>query len=197
MTGGDPAVNAGHDPATRPPVEGVTRCDRPGPWAVISRRRSRLTEASGGTSGTLTITSVNDAPTPADDVVDAVADIAKTFDVRVNDTDPEGQALQVDQISAEPSHGTIVINPDGTLTYTPAAGFTGKDTFQYRVCDVLALCSYAEVTVNVGENLAPTAVDVAVGTNQGQPVQVTVLDGASDPEGQQLTVTNPTTPGKG
>ena len=51
-----------------------------------------------------------------------------------------------------PSHGSATVNADGTFTYTPAAGFTGTDSFTYRRCrtdTAPALCDDATVTVTV------------------------------------------------
>jgi hypothetical protein len=35
----------------------------------------------------------------------------------------------------EPTHGKVNLNPDGSFKYTPEAGFSGTDTFRYRVFD--------------------------------------------------------------
>ena len=49
-----------------------------------------------------------------------------------------------------PSHGTATVNSDGTITYTPAAGFTGQDVFTYKVQDAYGYSTnIAPVTVNV------------------------------------------------
>ncbi|PZR21668.1 MAG: hypothetical protein DI535_27845 [Citrobacter freundii] len=54
-------------------------------------------------------------------------------------------------IVSPPSNGTVVTNPDGTVTYTPKPGFSGTDTFSYQVCNSdRSLCSTAIVTVDVG-----------------------------------------------
>jgi uncharacterized repeat protein (TIGR01451 family)/gliding motility-associated-like protein len=55
-------------------------------------------------------------------------------DVTDNDTDPEGNT-QVVTSNTNPSHGTLVMNPDGTFTYTPNPGYTGPDSFEYTICD--------------------------------------------------------------
>ena len=39
------------------------------------------------------------------------------------------------RITTAPKKGTASVNPDGTVSYTPSAGFIGKDTFYYSVCD--------------------------------------------------------------
>ena len=48
----------------------------------------------------------------------------------------------------------MVINPDGTYTYTPNPGFAGEDTFTYTICDngTPALCDTATVTIQVIPN---------------------------------------------
>lgn len=54
--------------------------------------------------------------------------------VLVNDSDPEGDPLTV-ALHQGPSNGTVQLDADGAFRYTPAAGFTGRDTFLYRVQD--------------------------------------------------------------
>lgn len=54
--------------------------------------------------------------------------------VLVNDTDPEGDALTV-ALHQLPANGTVQLDADGAFRYTPAAGFTGRDSFLYRVQD--------------------------------------------------------------
>jgi hypothetical protein len=57
--------------------------------------------------------------------------------------------------------GTVVINPDGTVTYTPRPGASGTDTFTYTVCQTPEplTCTTATVTVEVSER--PTVVPTA------------------------------------
>ena len=71
--------------------------------------------------------------------------------VLTNDRDPEGQLLTVTQLTGVTTSegGVVTFNNDGTYTYTPANGFTGKDTFTYQVCDASGLCSNALVTIDV------------------------------------------------
>lgn len=52
-----------------------------------------------------------------------------------------------------PANGTIVVNADGTITYTPNFGFTGDDKFEYRICANApngSSCDVATVYINVG-----------------------------------------------
>ena len=52
----------------------------------------------------------------------------------VNDTDPLGLAFVVDNSSAA-ANGAFSVNPDGSFSYTPNAGFTGIDTATCGISD--------------------------------------------------------------
>jgi hypothetical protein len=68
--------------------------------------------------------------------------------VLANDAEFDGDALTVASV-ADPAHGSAVINPDGTITYTPDAGFAGTDTFTYTVGDGRGGEATATVSVTV------------------------------------------------
>ena len=51
-----------------------------------------------------------------------------------NDTDPDGNSLTAVKAS-DPTHGALTLNSDGSFTYTPAAGFSGADSFTYKAND--------------------------------------------------------------
>ncbi|MCW8981239.1 MAG: Ig-like domain-containing protein, partial [Altibacter sp.] len=85
-----------------------------------------------------------------------------------NDNDPEGDAQMVDTgltpVSG-PSNGTLVINADGTFTYTPNAGFTGTDQFVYAIFDngVPVATDRATVYILIEETPAPAIAIVKTG----------------------------------
>lgn len=54
---------------------------------------------------------------------------------------------------APPSNGTLLLNPDGTFTYTPNLNFSGTDNFAYEACDAQFNCDLAYVTFQVGNCL--------------------------------------------
>jgi hypothetical protein len=66
--------------------------------------------------------------------------------VLANDSDPDGDRLTVISATA-PARGMVVINADGTVTYTPSARFDGTDTFGYTVSDGRGGTASAIVTV--------------------------------------------------
>jgi gliding motility-associated-like protein len=93
---------------------------------------------------------------------------------------------------ALPDNGLLVINSDGTYNYTPNNGFSGTDTFRYRVCNDLNLCDTATVTIIVQLAEAPVAVDdnpdpIVKNTN----ISGNVLVNDSDPNNLPLTVDLP------
>ena len=57
-----------------------------------------------------------------------------TGNVTDNDNDPEGDNLMVTTTPLSgPTNGTVVLNTDGTFTFTPNSGFTGNDQFTFRL----------------------------------------------------------------
>ncbi len=59
-----------------------------------------------------------------------------------------------------PTNGSVVVNGDGTITYTPNPGFEGTDTFEYQICDTTPpaagpYCDTATVEVTVACSLVP------------------------------------------
>ncbi len=92
----------------------------------------------------------------------------------------------------DPTNGTVVINPDGTYTYTPNPGFVGEDTFEYQICNAEALCDTATVTITVLNNNIQNitvANDDAYTTEVSTVVTGTVTTNDFDPEGHNQVVT--------
>ena len=135
---------------------------------------------------------LDDGNLPPDAVDDtASVDAGETVVIPVldNDTDPDGDPLTVTSASA--TNGTVTVNPDGTLSYTPDDGYTGPDTITYSISDGNGGTDTAEVavTVNTG-NLPPDAVDDTASVDAGETVVIPVLDNDTDPDGDPLTVTS-------
>ncbi len=83
---------------------------------------------------TIVVTAINDAPVANDDSVATGEDTQVTGNVLTNDTDVDGNTLTATIVSG-PSHGTLILNTDGTFTYTPAANYNGTDSFTYTAND--------------------------------------------------------------
>ncbi len=95
-----------------------------------------------------TIVPVNNPPVAVDDPAQTQADTAVTIAVLANDSDPDGDTLTVASVTPG-TDGSVTDNGDGTLTYTPDAGFTGTDSFTYTIDDGNGGSDTATVTVTV------------------------------------------------
>ncbi|WP_157909113.1 Ig-like domain-containing protein [Capnocytophaga sp. H2931] len=117
-----------------------------------------------------------------------------------NDFDPEGDTFSVTK-HTNPSHGTVVLNADGTFTYTPTTDFVGEDEFTYIICDgnVTSTCRTARVHVSVVSTTTNITVanDDAYNTDVNVAVVGNVLNNDTDPEGDTVTTTVVTTPSNG
>ncbi|MDT7834249.1 Ig-like domain-containing protein [Aquabacterium sp. OR-4] len=113
----------------------------------------------GQVSQAFTLSVGNVGPAAADDRLTLAEDSAASGNVLANDRDADGDALRVDTTPvAGPANGSLVLNADGSFTYTPDANFAGSDSFSYRVLDADGGSSTATVTLTVTPgNDAPTA----------------------------------------
>ena len=153
-------------------------------------------DGNGGTDTatvTVTVTPVNDAPEAADDTAETDEDTPVVIDVLDNDSDPDGDPLDVTGGTAD--NGTVTVNPDGTITYTPDENFNGTDTITYEVSDGNGGTDTATVTVTVNPvNDDPEANDDTATTPFNTAVIIPVLDNDTDVDGDSLTVTDATSP---
>jgi len=132
------------------------------------------------------------APTAVADSAATDAGAAVTIAVLANDS---GTGLTVSAVTV-PANGTAAINAGQTVTYTPKAGYTGSDSFQYTIKDGANRTASAAVSVTV-RNRVPVAVSDAAATKAGEAVTIAVLANDSDPDGHALSVSAVTDPPKG
>lgn len=84
----------------------------------------------------VTITGTNDAPVAGSDTAHTLEDIDVVIDVLDNDTDVDASDTRhVSSVNTSTSRGSVSINANNTVTYTPAANFSGIDVFSYTVMD--------------------------------------------------------------
>ncbi|MDG2122461.1 MAG: Ig-like domain-containing protein, partial [Verrucomicrobiales bacterium] len=117
--------------------------------------------------------------------------------VLTNDSDPDGQPLAA-QLAASSSSGSISLAPDGSFSYTPAAGFKGVDTFNYRVTDGNTPSTPLTVTLHI--NARPVATADSLSTLEDTPLTLPapgLLSNDSDPENDSLTTTLASPPSNG
>ena len=130
----------------------------------------------------------------------ATNDLAVTFAetpviIPVLSNDSAGAPLDSTPVTP-PVNGTVTLDPTTRrATYTPAAGFTGVDTFEYRICSptVPTLCDTALVTVLVITlNLPPTVDPLLLTTTTDVPVTGALV--TSDPNASDVLTTVPRPP---
>jgi hypothetical protein len=119
----------------------------------------------------------NDPPVAVDDATSTAFETPINVAVLGNDSDPDGDALTVTNAS-DPTNGTTSINPDGTVHYTPDAGFSGSDTFTYEISDGHGGTDTATVTVTVEpDNANPPPTSNAGADKGGTEGSAISLDG--------------------
>lgn len=93
-----------------------------------------------------------DAPTAVNDTYITNQDlpliVIAADGVLANDLDPRGTGLTASKIS-DPLNGILVLNDDGSFTYTPNHGFLGNDRFTYRVYDGMIYSNVATAYITV------------------------------------------------
>ena len=94
----------------------------------------------GGDGNDVAITVINAAPVAADDSYSLGEDASLTIvapGVLGNDSDMDRDVLTA-LLTAGPNCGTLMLNADGSFTYTPNANFNGADGFTYTCRTVMA-----------------------------------------------------------
>ncbi|MBK7957835.1 MAG: cadherin-like domain-containing protein [Bacteroidetes bacterium] len=94
----------------------------------------------------------NIAPVAVDDYANTTIGKPVTVAVKINDSDPDGNALGIPAVISAPTYASsFVLNPSGTYTYTPDSSFNGNDTFMYSICDSGSpiLCDTAMVVITI------------------------------------------------
>jgi hypothetical protein len=102
-----------------------------------------------------------------------------------------GSAANVGSALTLASGSTLTVNADGSLTYAPAGGFQGDDTFTFTVSDgTNTTTATADINVTGPQITLPNA---SYSTTAGQTLTVDaangLLSGAIDPSGNSLQVT--------
>ena len=150
-----------------------------------------VTDPKGGTdSGTVTITvnPVADPPAAKDDAYSVAAGVTLKVvaqgGVLANDTDPDGGSIAAELLKG-PAHGTLTLKANGAFTYTPAAGFSGEDSFTYEAVDPQGNRTPATVVIDVTAIGAPPVIEeigAAGMRREGDLITFTVFASDEDEE---------------
>jgi hypothetical protein len=113
---------------------------------------------SGATkSAVITITSIpnNSLPIAVDDTYSTTKNTETNIvapGVLSNDTGPENESLRAVIVSG-PSHGILILNNNGSFSYTPTPNYIGRDSFAYMATDGIDRSNVATVTITVSSEL--------------------------------------------
>ncbi|RYD95296.1 MAG: tandem-95 repeat protein, partial [Sphingobacteriales bacterium] len=203
------AIDADGDPltftTTTPPTNGtvVLRADATytyTPDANFNGNDSFTVTVSDGKGGVTTVT-INITVIPVNDVPVASSPVTvntnknTTVTGKVTATDVDGDPLTY-TLGTPPANGTVVVNPDGTFTFTPNNNYSGTDSFTVVVSDGKGGTTTVTVNANVAPtNVAPVANSPAVTTAEDSPVNGAIT--ATDADGDPLTFTTTTPPTNG
>ncbi|PZQ47054.1 MAG: hypothetical protein DI551_04030 [Micavibrio aeruginosavorus] len=117
----------------------------------------------------LGIAAINDAPIAQADIFAVFRNDTLSGNVLSNDSDVDGDAMTVQAgVFASAEGGMVTLGLDGSLSYTPAEGFYGQDSFEYTLTDGQAF-AFATVTLTVELNpeesiIGTSAPEVILGT---------------------------------
>ena len=141
-------------------------------------------------------TPADHAPSPVGDNFSTDEDTPLAGNVLSNDTDVDADPLTA-ALSKQATHGAVVLNGDGSFSYTPNADYNGADSFTYTVSDGIK-SKAAKVTLTINSvNDAPAAVDDTATLSEDTPTAIAVLGNDTDIDRDPLSVLNATTPGHG
>ena len=168
-----------------------------GRWGLNAGAGSAIADSSGNNvNGTLVGSNAawvsgapfagsNAAPIAATDAPTTPESTPITIAVLANDTDADGDPLTLTSVGT-PAHGTASINPNGTVTYTPVAGFNGSDSFTYAISDGQGSSASGTVNVTISSvNELPVAINDSFSTSRNIALTVDALGGviANDTDG--------------
>src|SRR5207249_1954795 len=129
---------------------------------------------------TITVTAVNDAPVAVDDTGTTAEDVAVSFtqaDLKGNDTDVDKRNAKLSvKAGSNPVYGAVVLNGNGTVTFTPAPDFNGTAGFDYPLTFPTRRSSDLVTITVTAVNDAPVAVDDTGTTAEDVAVSFTQAD---------------------
>jgi hypothetical protein len=156
----------------------------------------RIVDNDGNTATATAFITVyaNSAPFAVDDVF-AVRE-GETLNIAAagilaNDLDTAGEALTVSLITDGADNGSLAVFADGRVNYTPNAGFSGTDSFTYRITDSSGERADATASITVVENPGPFAGDDFYSVQRNTTFTLAadgILANDIDPDGSTLTV---------
>ena len=167
---------------------------------VVQSAPNGATTADG--DATATIEDDDNTVEAVDDAAPTNEDVSVIVPVLANDLDVDGDLPLTVVGVTQPSGGAAVVNPDGTITFTPAPDTHGAVTFTYTVRDRLGAEDTATVTITVGPVddppvAAPDRYAVPANATTETPATTGTLANDTDLDGDALTAELVTAPAHG
>ena len=142
--------------------------------------------AGSCTSATIVfnVTPVNDTPNLVNATPSVQEDVPLSGNLSPNASDVDGNLNPNSFTTTDnPKNGTIIINPNGTFTYTPKPDFSGIDSVHYKVCDASGVCDTATIIFTVNPvNDPPTLANATASVLEDSAITGTSIQNASDPD---------------
>ncbi|MCS0357469.1 tandem-95 repeat protein, partial [Vibrio diabolicus] len=157
-----------------------------------------LTFTATDPSGESISQTVNFTVAPVADIVadkaTVVEDTPTIIKVLGNDTfEGDDKVVSLDTNNG-PANGTVSVNPDGSVTYTPNDNYHGTDSFTYIVTSG-GVSESTTVNVDVTPvNDAPVATNDNAVTDEDTPVTIDVLPNDTDVDGDKLSIESASVP---
>jgi len=134
----------------------------------IYNRALTAAEVTSDMNGAVLPPAANNPPAVVNDTQTTTTGTAVAFSAAsllANDSDPDADPVTITSVAAtSAAGGTIVATSAESWTYTPAAGFSGVDTFTYTVSDGRGGSAVGTVSVTVSGS--STGLVLALGFNQ-------------------------------
>ena len=155
-----------------------------------------ISDGAGGSASASLIVEVSatpDAPQANSDTASLNEDGTVTITALSNDIDVDDEDITILSVSVPATEGTVIINNDGNIVFTPLADFNGIATITYTITDGnteagnSSATNQVEVTV-VSVNDAPVVVSETRSVDEDNSLTVDVLNNDSDIDGDTLTV---------
>ena len=160
------------------------------------RARDAFLNETTASSGAIAATPINLVPEAIADTAVVEENSQVTVNVLANDSDPEGDALTINN-TTRGTNGSVTHNA-GSVTYSPDAGFIGNDSFSYSIDDGFGGTATATVSVTVtAQNRLPVAVADSATIASGETVVIDVLANDNDPDGDSISIISVTGANKG